>query len=63
MRSLKTTQLVLGSLIATFLMISPASAGEIKSGLQVGESVPPFKVVKKGGCDDGVALDQSLCYR
>lgn len=40
-----------------------AVAGEIESGLEVGQSVGAFDVVKCGGADDGIAVAQQLCYR
>ena len=41
-----------------------ASENELKSGLQVGDSVGFFEVVKCGGAaDDGVADGDKLCYR
>ena len=44
--------------------VSAASAEEIKSGLQAGQSVGAFDVVKCGGApDDGVAQGKQLCYR
>jgi hypothetical protein len=36
----------------------------LKSGLQVGDSVGAFDVIKCGGVeDDGVSFGQKLCYR
>ena len=63
MRFSKTLVTTFGVLATILLVFSEATAEEIRSGLQKGDFVPPFKVVKKGGCDDGVPLDQSLCYR
>ena len=41
----------------------PVAAQEpVTSGLQAGESVGVFRVVKVGGVDDGVAVGQLLCY-
>lgn len=41
-----------------------AAAAELKSGLQVGDSVGFFEVVKcAGAADDGVKAGQQLCYR
>jgi hypothetical protein len=40
-----------------------AMAEELKSGLDVGESVGAFNVVKCAGPDDGVQIGQELCYR
>jgi hypothetical protein len=46
------------------LFASAAVAAEaLKSGLQVGDSVGAFDVVKCGGSDDGVSVGQQLCYR
>ena len=63
MRFSKTLVTTFGVLTTILLVFSEATAEEIRSGLQKGDFVPPFNVVKKGGCDDGVPLDQSLCYR
>jgi len=35
----------------------------MRSGLQTGEFVDAFQVVKVGGIDDGVQIDEELCYR
>ena len=40
-----------------------ARAEELESGLEVGQSVGAFDVVKYGGADDGIAVGQQLCYR
>ncbi len=51
---------------AVALLAAAALAGEkaLKSGLQVGDAVGAFQVVKCGGvADDGVKLGQELCYR
>jgi hypothetical protein len=40
-----------------------AVAAELKSGLQVGEFVGAFDVVKCAGPEDGVQEGQQLCYR
>jgi hypothetical protein len=46
------------------LVAAAANADELKSGLQPGQSVPAFNVVKCGGApDDGVRVGQTLCYR
>ena len=39
------------------------STANVRSGLQTGESVGAFQVVKIGGIDDGVQIDDELCYR
>ncbi len=44
-------------------LASVATAEELKSGLQVGDAVTPFQVQKCGGVEDGVKVDQKLCYR
>lgn len=54
---------VLGAAAAVLLCTSVGSAEELKSGLQVGQSVPAFQVVKCGGPEDGVNVGQQLCYR
>jgi hypothetical protein len=40
-----------------------ASAEELKSGLQVGDQVGAFDVVKVAGPEDGVKVGDKLCYR
>lgn len=40
-----------------------AAAADLKSGLQVGEFVGAFDVVKCAGPEDGVQEGQQLCYR
>lgn len=42
---------------------SVASAGDLTSGLQPGDSVGAFQVVKCGGAEDGVRRGEELCYR
>ena len=39
------------------------STADVRSGLQIGESVGAFQVVKVGGIEDGVQIDDQLCYR
>ncbi len=39
------------------------STANVRSGLQTGESVDAFQVVKVGGIEDGVQIDEQLCYR
>ena len=39
------------------------STENVQSGLQTGEFVGAFQVVKVGGIDDGVQIDEQLCYR
>jgi hypothetical protein len=50
--------------IAAVLATAVANAEELKSGLQPGQHVAAFQVVKCGGApDDGVKTGQQLCYR
>jgi hypothetical protein len=50
--------------VAAALVTAAASAEELKSGLQPGQSVGAFQVVKCGGApDDGVKIGGELCYR
>ncbi|HUY33389.1 MAG TPA: hypothetical protein VMV69_11630 [Pirellulales bacterium] len=43
---------------------SPVRAVELKSGIQPGEAIGPFDVVKcAGAVDDGVDVGDKLCYR
>ncbi|MCA9194538.1 MAG: hypothetical protein KDB03_22360 [Planctomycetales bacterium] len=52
------------TVVATMVLSSWATAGEIKSGLQAGEDIGPFNVTKCAGAeDDGTPLGQNLCYR
>ena len=53
----------LGAAVALVAVAAIAGDEELKSGLQVGDSVPAFQVVKCGGADDGVKVGQQLCYR
>ena len=39
------------------------SAETVQSGLQTGETVEAFQVVKVGGIEDSVQIDEQLCYR
>lgn len=53
-----------GAGLAAALLAGVAFADELKSGLQVGDDVGPFQVVKCGGAvDDGVEVGDELCYR
>ncbi len=59
-------RLLVGSLVvgALVCMVSAVGAAELKSGLQAGDEVQPFNVVKcSGAIDDGVKLGEELCYR
>src|SRR5262245_59097695 len=38
-------------------------AAELKSGVQPGDAINPFDVVKCAGPDDGVKIGDELCYR
>lgn len=48
---------------SVLLMTVAAGADDLKSGLQPGQHVPAFNVVKCGGADDGVKVGSELCYR
>lgn len=48
---------------AMFVAGAAAVAAELKSGLQVGDFVGAFDVVKCAGPEDGVQEGQQLCYR
>lgn len=51
-------------LAATLMVGAAVGADDLKSGLQVGDSVGAFDVVKcAGAVDDGVKVGQQLCYR
>jgi hypothetical protein len=55
--------LTVGFIFLTFFTTQSSSAVEAKSGLQVGDHVPAFMVTKSGGIDDGVDVNETLCYR
>ncbi len=38
------------------------SAGELTSGIAVGEKVSTYTSTKCGGIDDGIAAGKSLCF-
>jgi hypothetical protein len=51
-------------LAAVLLTAATAFSADLKSGLQVGDSVGAFQVVKCGGApNDGVKEGAQLCYR
>ena len=50
------------ALAAPLLLCATIEAEEIKSGLKVGEFVTTYSCTKLAGIDDGVAVNQSLCY-
>ncbi|HEX5443381.1 MAG TPA: hypothetical protein VFW87_06120 [Pirellulales bacterium] len=53
-----------GVALALVAGVSLAVAAELKSGVQKGESINPFDVVKcAGSTEDGVELGDKLCYR
>jgi hypothetical protein len=53
-----------GVALALVAGVSVAVAAELKSGVQKGESINPFDVVKcAGSTEDGVDLGDKLCYR
>jgi hypothetical protein len=52
-----------GTAVALLASVAIAAEEGLKSGLQVGDSVGPFQVVKCAGADDGVKAGQELCYR
>ena len=63
-RTLTMRLLVPLGVASVLLMSTAARADELKSGLQVGQSVGAFDVVKCGGApNDGVRVGQTLCYR
>jgi hypothetical protein len=53
----------LGATTLALCAVVAVNAEELKSGLQVGQSVPAFQVVKCGGAEDGIKVGQQLCYR
>lgn len=48
---------------AVAVLCSAGSAEEVKSGLQAGQGIGAFQVVKVAGPDDGVKVGTELCYR
>jgi hypothetical protein len=53
-----------GAAVALLASVAFANEKALKSGLQVGDSVGFFEVVKCGGADDdGVSVGDKLCYR
>jgi hypothetical protein len=53
-----------GLALAVVASATAARAADLKSGLQAGQAVGAFQVVKCGGApDDGVAEGKELCYR
>lgn len=58
---------LLASVAAVALLVvglSPAFAAALKSGVQPGELIAPFDVVKcAGAADDGTPVGEQLCYR
>ncbi|HQU45264.1 MAG TPA: hypothetical protein PK867_20785 [Pirellulales bacterium] len=50
--------------VALMMGVSLVVAAELKSGVQPGDAINPFDVVKCAGSeDDGVGLGDKLCYR
>lgn len=50
--------------VALMASVSVAFGEEVKSGLQEGDQIGAFYVTKLAGAeDDGVKVDQNLCYR
>jgi hypothetical protein len=50
--------------VALALMSSVALSADLKSGLQPGQPIPAFDVLKcSGAADDGVKVGTQLCYR
>ncbi len=53
-----------GLAMAIMAGVGVAGAADLESGLQVGQSVGPFQVVKVAGADDdGIKVGAELCYR
>lgn len=53
---------MLAFIAAPLLLASTLSAAEFESGVPVGERVSSYSCTKVGGIEDGVKVDQSLCY-
>ncbi len=54
---------ILAMLGLVMALASVATAEELKSGLQVGDSVGVIIVEKCAGIEDGIAVGKKLCYR
>ena len=50
------------ALALPLLLVAAASAAEIESGVPVGGSITTYSCTKLGGIEDGVKVNQSLCY-
>jgi hypothetical protein len=51
-------------LVASTTIVASATLAAEKSGLQAGQTIGPFEVVKVGGApNDDVSVGQELCYR
>ena len=55
--------IAVGAAALLAIPVAVAGAADLKRGLQEGGKVGAFNVTKQGGCDDGVKVGQSLCYR
>lgn len=55
--------LTIGFIVLALFTTQSSLAVDVQSGLQVGDRVPAFLVTKSGGIDDGVDVDETLCYR
>ncbi len=56
--------LIGAGVVLAMLAGAVANGDDLKSGLQVGDDVGFFEVVKCGGAvDDGVSVGDKLCYR
>lgn len=53
---------VFGAMLLAFVGSTLAQAGEVKSGIPVGGTVGTYQTVKCGGANDGVRVNQQLCY-
>ena len=51
-----------GVLALLVLAASAVNAAELKSGLQVGDSIVTYTGEKCGGIQDGIAVGRNLCY-
>ena len=54
--------LILAVGLAGFVSTAALSAGELKSGVEVGGAITAYETTKGGGIDDGVKAGQTLCY-
>jgi len=53
---------VFGAMLLAFIGSTLVEAGEVKSGIPVGGRIGTYQGIKCGGAEDGVRVNQQLCY-